>query len=354
MLTLFDPIQAGALRLKNRIWMAPLTRSRAGGSRIPNALMAEYYSQRAGAGLIISEATAISPEGYGWKDAPGIYTAAQERGWMETTKAVHESGGQIVLQLWHMGRLSHPDFLNGELPLSASAVAAEGEHRSVEGKKPYVTPRAMTKDDIQRTIDDYQKAAVRAMAAGFDGVEIHGANGYLIDQFLRDGSNVRTDEYGGSKINRTRFMIEVVEAVTAAIGPDRTGIRLSPINGQQSMYDSDLESIFTYAATELNKYDLAYLHVREPSKIPLVVTPAIRKVYDGVLVGNDGYDFERAQKILTDGVLDAVAFGTPYIANPDLVQRFRSGAPLNTLHPESFYKGTTQGYTDYPFMEKAA
>ena len=176
----------------------------------------------------------------------------------------------------------------------------------------------------------------------------------VLHQFLRDGSNVRTDEYGGSKINRTRFMIEVVEAVTAAIGPDRTGIRLSPINGQQSMYDSDLESIFTYAATELNKYDLAYLHVREPSKIPLVVTPAIRKVYDGVLVGNDGYDFEHAQKTLADGVLDAVAFGTPYIANPDLVQRFRSGAPLNTLHPESFYKGTTQGYTDYPFMEKAA
>lgn len=352
--SLFDPVNAGALSLKNRIWMAPLTRSRAGESRIPNSLMAEYYAQRASAGLIISEATAISAEGYGWKDAPGIYTAEQEKAWADVTKAVHEANGHIVSQLWHMGRLSHPDFLGGELPFAPSPIAAEGVHRSVEGKKPYVTPRAMTKGDIQRTIDDYQKAASRAMAAGFDGVEIHGANGYLIDQFLRDGSNVRSDEYGGSIKNRARFLIEVVEAVTAAIGSERTGLRLSPMNGYQSMLDSNLEGTFTYAAQELNKYDLAFLHVRETSNQPLVITAAMRKVYDGIMVGNDAYDFARAQKVLDEGLLDAVAFGVPFIANPDLVERFKAGAPLNQAQQESFYKGTVEGYTDYPFMEKVA
>ncbi|QQG36533.1 MAG: alkene reductase [Micavibrio aeruginosavorus] len=352
--TLFDPIKAGALSLKNRIWMAPLTRARAGESRIPNDLMAEYYRQRASAGLIISEATAISPIGYGWKNAPAIYTAAQEKGWAHITRAVHEAGGYIVLQLWHMGRLSHPDFLDGQLPVSASAIAAEGVARSLEGNKPYVIPHALTKDEIQDTIDDYQKAAIRAMAAGFDGVEIHGANGYLIDQFLRDGSNVRTDEYGGSVQNRARFLIEVVEAVTAAIGPERTGLRLSPMNGYQSMHDSNLEGTFTYAAKELNKHDLAFLHVRETSNLPLTVTTAMRRAYNGVMVGNDAYDFSRAQKVLNDGLLDAVAFGVPFIANPDLVKRFKTGAPLNAARPESFYKGTVEGYTDYPFMEKAA
>lgn len=352
--SLFDPVKAGALSLKNRIWMAPLTRARAGESRIPNDLMAKYYAQRASSGLIVSEATAISPMGYGWKDAPGIYTAAQETAWQSTTKAVHEAGGHIVLQLWHMGRLSHPDFLNGQTPVAPSAIAADGVHRSVEGKKPYVTPHALTKEEIQSTIDDYQKAAVRAMAAGFDGVEIHGANGYLIDQFLRDGSNVRTDEYGGPVQNRARFLIEVVEAVTAAIGPERTGLRLSPMNGYQSMHDSNLEGTFTYAAKELSRHDLAFLHVRETSNQPLTVTTAMRKVYDGVIAGNDAYGFAKAQKALDDGILDAVAFGSLYIANPDLVERFRTGAPLNTPQVESFYKGGPAGYTDYPFMEKAA
>lgn len=352
--TLFDPLTAGALTLKNRIWMAPLTRARAGESRIPNDLMATYYSQRASAGLMISEATAISRIGYGWKNAPGIYTEAQEKAWARVTKSVHEAGGQIVLQLWHMGRLSHPDFLDGQLPVSASAIAAEGIARSLEGNKPYVTPHALTKDEIQSTIDDYQKAAIRAIAAGFDGVEIHGANGYLIDQFLRDGSNTRSDEYGGSIAHRVRFLLEVVEAVTAAIGPERTGLRLSPMNGYQSMYDSNLEALFTHAAKELNKHDLAFLHVRETASQPLLVTPLMRKIYDGVMVGNDAYDFARAQKVLDDGLLDAVAFGVPFIANPDLVERFRSGAPLNTARPESFYKGAVEGYTDYPFMGKAA
>ncbi len=352
--TLFDPIKAGALNLKNRIWMAPLTRSRAGASRVPNDLMAEYYSQRAGAGLIISEATAISRMGYGWKDAPGMYTDEQEEAWKATTHAVHTQGGKIVLQLWHMGRLSHPDFLEGDLPVSASAIAADGFARSLEGNVPYVTPRPLTKDEIKRTVQDYAMAAQRAMRAGFDGVEIHGANGYLIDQFLRDGSNTRTDEYGGSINNRVRFLLEVTEAVTDAVGSDHTGLRLSPMNGYQSMNDSNLEALFTHAAQELNRFNLAFLHVRETSNKPLIVTATMRKVYEGVMAGNDAYDFEKAQKALDDGILDAVAFGVPFIANPDLVERFASHAPLNAPYPESFYKGGAEGYTDYPFMEKVA
>ncbi len=351
---LFDPVKAGALSLKNRIWMAPLTRGRAGASRVPNDLMTQYYGQRAGAGLIISEATAISPMGYGWKDAPGIYTDEQEEAWKAVTHEVHGKGGRIVLQLWHMGRLSHPDFLEGKVPVSASAIAAEGEARSLEGKKPYVTPRPLTRDEIKLTVRDYADAAQRAVRAGFDGVEIHGANGYLIDQFLRDGSNTRTDEYGGPVANRTRFLLEVTEAVTAAIGSDRTGLRLSPMNGYQSMYDSDLEGLFTHAAKELNRFNLAFLHVRETSNKPLAVTAAMRKVYNGLIAGNDAYDFARAQKALDDGVLDAVAFGLPYIANPDLAARFAAHAPLNPPQPGTFYKGGAEGYTDYPFMEKTA
>lgn len=348
--SLFDSVKAGALTLKNRIWMAPLTRARAGEHRLANDLMAQYYAQRASAGLIISEATAISPMGYGWKDAPGLYTDEQEESWKAVTHAVHSQGGKIVLQLWHMGRLSHPDFLDGKVPVSASAIAAEGEHRSTAGRKLYVTPRPLTKDEIKLTVRDYADSAQRAIRAGFDGVEIHGANGYLIDQFLRDGSNMRTDEYGGSVANRTRFLLEVTEAVTGAIGADLTGLRLSPMNGYQSMHDSDLEGLFTHAAKELNRFHLAFLHVRETSNQPLIVTRAMRKVYDGLIAGNDAYDFARAQKALDDGALDAVAFGMSYIANPDLVARFEAGAPLNDVRMESLYKGGAEGYTDYPFM----
>ncbi len=351
--SLFDPVKAGALSLSNRIWMAPLTRARAGESRLANDLMAQYYAQRASAGLIISEATAISPMGYGWKDAPALYTDEQEDAWKVVTQAVHDKGGKIVLQLWHMGRLSHPDFLEGQIPVSASAIAAEGEHRSTEGRKLYVTPRPLTKDEIKQTVQDYAASAQRAIRAGFDGVEIHGANGYLIDQFLRDGSNARTDEYGGSVANRVRFLLEVTEAVSASIGADRTGLRLSPMNGYQSMHDSDLAGLFTHAAKELNRFDLAFLHVRETSNQPLTITRAMRQVYDGVIAGNDAYDLARAQKALDDGVLDAVAFGSLYIANPDLVARFENRAPLNPVKTESLYKGGAEGYTDYPFLKTA-
>lgn len=354
MTSLFDPLKAGLINTKNRIWMAPLTRARARASRVPNDLMAEYYAQRASAGLIISEATAISAIGYGWKHAPGIYTDEQTEGWKAITHAVHQQGGKIVCQLWHMGRLSHPDFLEGRVPVAPSAIAAEGLHRSTDGNKPYVTPRPLTKDEIKQTVQDYAQAAQRAIDAGFDGVEIHGANGYLIDQFLRDGSNHRSDEYGGPIGNRMRFLLEVVEAVVATVGAGRTGLRLSPMNGYQSMFDSDLESLFTHTAKELARFHLAFLHVRETSNKPLIVTRAMRAVYDGVMVGNDAYDFARAEAVLEEGLLDAVAFGVPFIANPDLPARFAAHVALNEPVTATFYSGGSPGYTDYPFMEQPA
>jgi len=348
--TLFDPITAGALQLKNRIWMSPLTRSRAGESRIPNELMATYYSQRAGAGLIISEATAISPMGYGWKNAPGIYLDEHVVGWKLTTDAVHRVGGKMVLQLWHMGRVSHPDFLNGELPLAPSAIAADGESGSLH--KSYVTPRAMMMEDIQNTIKDYATAARRAMDAGFDGVQIHGANGYLIDQFLKESSNIRTDQYGGSQENRARFLLEVCAAVTAEIGADKTSLRLSAVNGYNSMNDSDLPSLFAYVANELNAFNLAFLEVKEPVSAQ-ISTPRVRANFKGVLVGNEGYDGKTAAEAVSSGKLDAVTFGRKFLANPDLVERLRTSAPLNPPRQESFYKGGAEGYTDYPTSAEA-
>ena len=353
--TLFDPIRIGSLSLKNRIIMAPLTRSRAGISRAANALMATYYAQRASAGLIVSEATAISREGYGWMNAPGMYTDDHEKGWQRVTQAVHRAGGLIVLQLWHLGRLSHPDFLDGELPLAPSAIAPPGVARGTGGKKPYVTPRAMTKDDIARTIEDYARAARRAIRAGFDGVEIHGANGYLIDQFLRDGCNGRTDEYGGGIEGRARFLRETVDAVISAIGAERTGLRISPHNNAPGnpVSDSDLAGLFTRVAQDMNHARLAFLHVREiwkdeAGERPLAITPLIRRAYHGVLIANDAYDLESGNALLQKGLADAVAFGRPFIANPDLVERWRTGASLNSPDVDTFYTGSEKGYTDYP------
>ncbi len=355
MISLFDPLQAGKLSLKNRCVMAPLTRARAGESRLPNALMAEYYAQRARAGLIVSEATAISPEGYGWKDAPGVYTDAMQRGWAAVTKAVHDQGGLMVLQLWHMGRISHPDFLDGALPIAPSAVPAAGFARSLGKDKPYVTPRAMVEEDITRTVRDYARATERAMDAGFDGVEIHGANGYLIDQFLKDGPNQRTDAYGGAIDNRARFLLEVVETVIAVAGADRTGLRLSP-DVVQDAADSDPEALFVRVAELLGPFGLAYLHVKEPSRKPdgtprvPPVTLSMREAYKGVMIVNEGYAFETAQDALDSGLADAVAFGGLFIANPDLPERFRTEAPLNTPDMKTFYAGGPHGYTDYPFL----
>lgn len=349
--SLFDPLKAGAIEMKNRVVMAPLTRSRAGESRVPNAMMAEYYAQRASAGLIVSEATGISPEGYGWRDAPAAYTDAHMHGWELVTDAVHTAGGKIVMQLWHMGRLSHSDLI-GQTPLAPSAIAADGEHRSVH--KPYEVPRAMTFDDIRRTIDDFAMCARRAIKAGFDGVEIHGANGYLIDQFLRDNSNTRTDQYGSNIEGRARFMKEIVQAVTAEVGADRTGIRLSPMNGYQSMNDSQLEATFVNAAKTLAPFNLAFLHIREAAS-NCVITPKMREVYKGVIIANDAYEADTAQAVIDAGVADAVAFGQKFISNPDLVERLRTGAPLTEINKAALYKGGAEGYTDYPFMtDKAA
>lgn len=362
MTTLFDPLQAGALSLPNRIIMAPLTRARAGDSRLANALMAEYYAQRASAGLIISEATAIAEDGYGWRHAPGMYTDEQQDSWQQVTDAVHKKGGRIVLQLWHMGRLSHPSLLNGQTPIAPSAIKPPGANRSV-GKGPdaaYVTPRAMTADDIKRSIDAFATGAVRAIRAGFDGVEIHGANGYLIDQFLKDSANTRTDDYGGSAENRVRFLREMVDAVTGAIGADRTGLRLTPMQNVQGTSDSDIADLYETAAKMLNGKNLAFLHLREAvydDKGQATGTPLsklIRHHYNGTLIVNDGYGYDEARDALQQGAADAIAFGKLFIANPDLVERFAAGAALNDVAMDSLYSGTAQGYTDYPALRHAA
>jgi N-ethylmaleimide reductase len=351
--SLFDPLQLGDLQLRNRVAMAPLTRGRAGVLRTANALMAEYYAQRASAGLIISEATAISPLGYGWVGSPGIYTPAHVEGWKLVTQAVHRRGGKIFLQLWHMGRVSHPDFLDGQPPLAPSAIAVADDTYTPNGKKPYVMPRAMTEQEIATTVRDYAQATVRAREAGFDGVEIHAANGYLIDQFIRDGSNRRTDNYGGSVQNRLRLLREVTEAVAQAWSPQRTGVRLSPTNPYNDMSDSEPTVTFTEAAKALNAYGLAYVHVVEMlsadgSKPRHRIAPPMRAVFRGPLILNGGYDAETGAAALKAGEADVIAYGKWFLANPDLVERFRTDAPLNQPDVKTFYTDGARGYTDYP------
>lgn len=360
--TIFDAVQLGDISLSNAVLMAPLTRGRAGPSRIPGDMMAEYYAQRASAGLIVSEATAISKQGYGWAGAPGIYTDAMEEGWKKMTDAVHRRGGKIVLQLWHMGRLSHPIFQEGEqLPVSASALTPVGRTRDGSGSRPYVTPRALEAAELPGIVEDYVNATRRALRAGFDGVEIHGANGYLLDQFIRDGANQRTDEYGGNIENRLRFPLQVVEAVAAEAGASRTGIRLSPTNPNGGSKDSDPIATFTAAAKALSRYNLAYLHVMEPAPdsskafpdVPYVL-PEMRKAYRGNLLVNGGYDLSHAHEAISSGLAQGVAFGVPFIANPDLVERLKTGAALNEADPATFYSEGPEGYIDYPFLQTAA
>lgn len=360
MATIFDPIIMGDMALKNRIVMAPMTRGRAAAGGVPSGIMAEYYALRAESGLIISEATAISPSGYGWNNAPGIWNEEQEQGWKRVTQAVHARDGKIVLQLWHMGRVSHPDFLNGELPVGPSAVAARGDAHTPSGTKPYVTPRALSIAEIEAIVGDYAKAAKRAMCAGFDGVEIHGANGYLIDQFIRDGSNQRTDAYGGTAEKRLRFLREVTQAVTAAVGAGKVGVRLSPLGAYNDMKDSDPVATFSLAAEMLSTFGLAYLHTMEalPGH-PFAtegepVSPYMRKAYRGVFITNGGYDKEIANNALASNAADAIAFGVPFLANPDLVQRLMSNAPLNTPDYTTFYTPGEKGYTDYPLLNQKA
>jgi N-ethylmaleimide reductase len=357
---LLKPLKVGTLTLPNRILMAPLTRGRADAEAVPTPLMVEYYTQRASAGLIISEATAISKRGYGWLRAPGLFTDAHVKGWQKVTESVHKAGGRIFLQMWHMGRIAHPDFLDGQLPVAPSAIAAEGHANTPTGKKPYVVPHALTIDEIKATVQDYKRGTQMAKDAGFDGVEIHGANGYLLDEFLRDGANKRADIYGGSAENRARLHCEVTEAVISVWSADRTGIRLSPRNPNGGISDSDPVATFTVAAEKLNAYKLAYLHSMEPLPGHPRAVPGervslhMRKAFKGVFILNGGYTKEMGENALADNEGDAVAYGVPYIANPDLVARFKTNAPLNTADATTFYTHEAKGYTDYPALKSAA
>lgn len=340
--------------------MAPMTRLRAIGS-IPNSLMATYYAQRASAGLIVTECTMISPLSLGYMNCPGIYSPEQVEGWRLVTDAVHERGGRIFLQLWHCGRVSHPSLLGGEFPVAPSAIASVGELHTPEGKVAMETPRALETQEIPGIIEQFRKGSENAIAAGFDGVEFHGAFGYLIDQFLQDGSNQRTDEYGGSIENRARFLLEVVQAVASVWGPDRVGIKLSPSNTYYGMYDSNPKATFSYAIDALNRFGLAYLHLMEPNEVDLAardvlnpVTPYFRQIFKGTLITNGGYDHPKGDSILTSGDADLVSFGKLFLANPDLPKRFELNAELNTPDPRKFYSPSEKGYTDYPFLELQA
>jgi 2,4-dienoyl-CoA reductase-like NADH-dependent reductase (Old Yellow Enzyme family) len=359
---LFQPLRMGALQAKNRIFMAPLTRGRATDPMfVPNDLMARYYRQRASAGMIITEATGISREGLGWPGAPGIWSDEQTEAWKAITAAVHAEGGLIVMQLWHMGRLVHPYFLNGEPPFSASPTQAPGEAHTPAGKAPYALAREMTHEDIKRTIADYRRAAENAKKAGFDGVELHGANGYLVDQFLRDKTNLRSDEYGGTPEKRTRFMREVLEALIDVWGADRVGIRLSPNGETQGTDDSNPPATFGAAAKVCEELGLAFVELREPgpegtfgrTHVPKQ-SPLIRQIYTGALILNSDYTAEAAEADIASGKCDAVSFGRPFISNPDLVHRIAVGAHWNPNKdvPRSWYFPTPEGYVDYPTLEE--
>jgi N-ethylmaleimide reductase len=369
---LFTPFQLGPYELRNRLVMAPMTRNRAGEGNVPTPLMAEYYAQRAGAGLIVTEGAQVSPRGVGYADTPGIHTDAQAEGWRRVTDAVHARGGRIFLQLWHVGRVSHPSLQpGGALPVAPSAIGIDGQQiYTASGMKPFVTPRALATDEVAEVVEEFAEGARRAYAAGFDGVELHGANGYLIDQFLRDGSNHRADRYGGSVENRARFLVEVAEAVAGVWGGERVGVRLSPLAAIHGMGDTDPLATFSYAAYALNRLNLAYLHVSEPIDAERRsgggwfdvsvegsahgrISPVLKAIFRGAFVANGGYDGETANEAVAQGRAELVAFGKPFIANPDLPQRLRLGAPLNAPDRATFYGGGEHGYTDYPALEAA-
>ncbi|MES2595032.1 MAG: alkene reductase [Verrucomicrobiota bacterium] len=354
---LLSPLQAGAFELPNRILMAPLTRCRADAEHNPTAIMAEYYAQRASAGLIIAEATMVMEGNSSFWMEPGIYSEAQVKGWKVVTDAVHAKGGKIVLQLWHGGRACHPLLNGGAQPVAPSAIPITGDEvHTPEGKKPYVTPRELSDDEIPGIVAGFKKAAENAKAAGFDGVEVHGANGYLLDEFLRDGANKRSGPYGGSLENRARLMLEVLDATISVWGADRVGLRISPLNSYNSMIDSDPVALTTYVAQQANARGLAYLHVMRGDFFQAqkgdVMTPA-RENFEGVLIGNMGYSADEAETTIAGGQLDAVAFGVPFLANPDLPARFAAKAKLNAPNSAQFYSPGPEGYTDYPALSAA-
>ena len=342
-----DPVTMGVLSLSNRLVMAPLTRCRAGIGRVPNASMVEYYRQRAGAGMIVSEATAISPMGVGYPNTPGLWTPEQIDGWKLVTQAVHKEGGCIVAQLWHVGRISDPVYLDGKLPLAPSAIAAEGHVSLLRPIHPFVTPRALDLSKIPGIIEEYRKAAQNALAAGFDGVELHGANGYLPDQFLHTESNQRTDSYGGSVENRARFLLEALDALISACGEDRVGLHLSPRGGTHSITNQEAEAIYKYVAREAGRRRIAFLFVRETLVEPRLA-PMIRHEFGGPIIANELLSKEDGEKLLASGEADAVGYGRLFIANPDLPERFAKGAALNLPDPNTFMVAGTKGYIDYP------
>ena len=356
---LFAPITIGAIEAPHRVLMAPLTRNRAHGDGTPKTMAIDYYRQRASAGLIITEATQVSPMGKGYIDTPGIHEATHIAAWRMITDAVHEAEGRIFLQLWHVGRISHTSLLpDGAQPLAPSAIRAKAQTFTENGFEDVSDPKAMSVDEIKATIDDYASATRAAMAAGFDGVEIHAANGYLIDQFIRSGSNHRDDDYGGSVENRLRFVFDVVDAVTDEIGADRTGIRLSPTGGFNDMSDANPGETFGHLATGLSEKKLAYLHVveqfgQELSHKDRAVIDHVRAHWDGVYIGNGDYDAASGAQRIGEGNADAIAFGRPFLANPDLPKRFAVNAPLNEPDRDTFYGGDEKGYTDYPFLEES-
>jgi len=347
--TLFDPLQLGSLTLPNRIFLAPLTRARAGQQRLPNALMAEYYRQRASAGLILTEATSVTPMGVGYANTPGVWSEEQVAGWKLTTQAVHEAGGRIFLQLWHVGRMSDPMFLDGARPVAPSAIAPAGHVSLVRPEKPFVTPRALDLSEIPGIIEAYRKGAENAQLAGFDGVEIHGANGYLLDQFLQSKTNQRTDDYGGSLENRARLMLEVTDAVVSVWGADRVGMHLAPRGDAHDMGDANPLETFSHVARELGSRKIAFICARE-HQAPNSIGPALKKAFGGVYVANEKFTLESGNAILSVGDADAVAFGVPFLANPDLPKRLAQNAPLNSPDPATFYADGARGYTDYPAL----
>lgn len=353
MTSLFDPVQLGAVSLSNRIVMAPMTRNRASPGRVPNELMRLYYCQRSSAGLIITEATSVSPQGVGYPHTPGIWTSGQVDGWRRITQAVHARGGKIFLQLWHVGRVSDPEYLNGEIPVAPSAIACEGTVSLIRPMRPYVVPRALRTEELAGIVADFANAARYAKDAGFDGVEVHGANGYLLDQFLQDGTNQRTDAYGGSVENRARLLLEVVDACSSVWGAGRVGVHLSPRGGAHAVSDSNPRALFSHVARALGERRVAFICTREHLG-PDSLTGTIKRLFGGPVIMNESFDGASAAKAVADGEADAVAFGKDFIANPDLVYRLQTGAALNPWNSDAFYSEGAAGYTDYPVLPEYA
>ncbi|HEX4046524.1 MAG TPA: alkene reductase [Elusimicrobiota bacterium] len=348
---LLEPARLGDLNLKNRIVMAPMTRARAGASRVPNDVMADYYSQRASAGFILTEATVVTPQGIGYADTPGIWSHEQIEGWKKTTAAVHRRGGFIFLQLWHVGRISDPMFLNGELPVAPSAIAPKGNVSLVRPEKPFVVPRALERSEIPIVIEAFRKGAQNAKLAGFDGVEIHGANGYLPDQFLQSSTNRRTDDYGGPIENRAKFLLQVVDAAVSVWGPDRVGVHLSPRADAHDMGDDNLKETFGHVARELGKRKIAFIFLRD-AQGEGYLTPYLKEQFGGTVIANQKLTPELAEALVREKKADLVSFGTLYISNPDLVERIRAGGPFNETNPSTIYAAGAMGYSDYPFLPR--